>query len=313
MNLNNRVSNAVSELQSIILAEKYLITINKKIQEQEEIVENLKSEVDEELRDVENLESKSRHSLFKNILGYDDSKLEIEKQEYLHAVLMLKDAVQSLIPLNFEKSILVEKVSKRKILEESLENLLILREKELLKSGEMNSSVLLNIYREIDALTKYDREIFEAKDIGLKCKRDVAEILAIFKKASKVRNWGYQVAMDPNIKSEKGLVDVAVSKFQELIVGLIKFEEELEDVHENGKIDIATNTIKFDLFTKYYNNYLINDWVIRERLIGVIGLISALMDDVVRLLRTLDQKKISNGKKMVEKEVQKMKIINSVK
>lgn len=310
MNLDDKITSAINELQSVILAEKYLISIQKKIKEQNEVIQVLGKRVEEEYKDIEKIESASRKILFKNILGFDAKQLEIERQEYLHAVLMYKDAIESIKPLNFEEEILLNKTDNRKIYEENLERLLVIRERELLKSGAKKSSQLLNIYREIDSLEKFSREIFEAKDIGLKCKRDIAEIVVLFEKAIKLRKWGQIEGEEPSHKIENGLVDVAVNKFQKLKVGLLKFEEELEDVHESRIMHLETKSIKFDLFIDAYNNYLINDWVVRKKLSSTLALMEALMDDVVRLLNTLEQKKMVNTKQIDDKEKLKFQLLN---
>ena len=310
MNLDDKITSAINELQSVILAEKYLISIQKKIKEQNEVIQVLGKRVEEEYKDIEKIESASRKILFKNILGFDAKQLEIERQEYLHSVLMYKDAIESIKPLNFEEEILLNKTDNRKIYEENLERLLVIRERELLKSGAKKSSQLLNIYREIDSLEKFSREIFEAKDIGLKCKRDIAEIVVLFEKAIKLRKWGQIEGEEPSHKIENGLVDVAVNKFQKLKVGLLKFEEELEDVHESRIMHLETKSIKFDLFIDAYNNYLINDWVVRKKLSSTLALMEALMDDVVRLLNTLEQKKMVNTKQIDDKEKLKFQLLN---
>jgi len=310
MELDKLISEAIDELQSIILSEKYLVTIKKKIADQEEIVFILKKRVDKELQDIELLQTKPRRQLFKNILGNNKEQLEIEKQEYLHAVLMLKDATELLVPLNFEKQILLEKIALRNTKEQHLERLLLKRERELLKKGSKSGSALLEIYNTIDLINKLKKEIFEAKDIGLKCKRMATEIIGIFKKASEVRNWGQLEDLEPNHKIEKGLVDVATKKFQQLTIGLLKFEEELEDVHENQKFYLSTNTIKFNIFIESYNNYLINDWIVRNKLSSIISLLEALLDDIIRLLNTLQQKTNANKARLEEMEFHKIKLLN---
>ncbi len=312
MILDDQITAAINEMQSIILAEKYLISIHRNILEQEEIIRKFEAQVASEYNDILVLEAKSRKVLFKSILGYDAEQLEIEKQEYLHAVLMLKDARESLTPLNFEKDILNQKISGRDLQEENLERLLRLRERTLKKDGPQKNAELLIVYKEIDELVKFNRELFEAKDIGLKCKRNLAEITALLKKAAEMRDWGQDEENVPNYHTEKSVVDVAVAKFQSLKVQLIKFEEELEDVHESKRLQTATNTIKFDLFIKAYNNHLINDWIVRKKLSSTIHLMEAMMDEVVRLLNTLDHKKTINTHKTAEKEKEKLTLIKEM-
>ena len=224
---------------------------------------------------------------------------------------MLKDAQESLKPLKFEKEILEEKVEKISSQRELLERLIVLRDKDLIKLGSMKSSELIDIFREMDQLTKFSRELFEAKDIGLKCKRKIEAILSIFKKASEVRDWGQLDTGEANYISEKNLVDKAIMEFHELKVFLLKFEEELEDVHEHNHISLLNNTIKFEIFIKSYNNYLINDWVVRKKLSSILTLIEALKDDVIRLLNTLDKKRQLNKDKIEMNETSRQTLINN--
>jgi len=113
----------------------------------------------------------------------------------------------------------------------------------------------------------------------------------------------------PNIMVEKSLVDKAVDKFQKLKVNLIKFEEELEDIHDHSKVQLLSNTIKFESFVNSYNNYLINDWVIRKKLSSIIGLIEALQDDILRLINTIDKKDQLNIKVIESLEQERLRLL----
>ncbi len=293
MSTTAEISKEIEILQSLILARKYLEKLRKQIFEQKAIVQKWQVRTEKEYQDIEALEKKSIYSLFHNILGTSTDKLDFEKQEYLHAVLQLKAANESLNLLKFEDSVLKEKVKNIPHQKEKLEQLIRLREAQVLKSGNKKQLELLAIYKEMDQSVKFQREIFEAKDAGLKCKKLSTEILDLFKRASKIRSWGQSNLDHPRNKKvhldmEKSHVDHATSKFQKLKIQLHKFYEELEDIYKSDTLNLMAHSVRFDSYVESYHNYLINDWVVKEKLASIIDLIEALHSYILRLLGAVD-------------------------
>ncbi len=277
-----RLYKAIEELQSMRFAQSYLFFLEKKIEEKNAEIDSLLTTIELEEMDVTLLESFSIINIFSNILVDQFRQLEIERQEYLQAVLRYKDACKSVELLKFEQKVLEDKIKKIPALEESIKTLTQQREFEIIKNNEQYKEQLFSLNQEIDKAYKINREVYEAQIIGTQCKQLTKKILALLTEAAELRNWGYENNIAEYSK-EKSKVDKAVELFYELKIKLLQFEKELHDIFKQNKINLVSNIGQFDSFVDVYYNYMINDWVIRSRISSILSMISALHDEVTRM------------------------------
>lgn len=304
MGLNDQLNQEIESLQALLLAEHYLVTVKKKLNQKAAIIASLEQNIEKEYKDVERLEQKSLATIFKNILGDQQQQLEIERQEYLDAVLSYKDATRSMELLEFEVKVLEEKVLSIPNKRERIAALIEQREKKIEKSDIRYKSKYLLLSQQIDGYFRQRSEVSDAKIAGAKSKRSALHVLEHLKKAAAALEWGHEIA----VNQSKTNVDAAVEHFYKLKIELLKFEEELDDVYTHEKFNLYRNLRQFNGFVDTYTNFLINDWVIRGKISNMISMMESLFDEIIRLMSSLERKQQKIEQSIEEAEEQKRAI-----
>ena len=289
MEINKKIEQAIQTLQSMRIAQKYLDKVEEKMAKLEYKIQDLKELIEGEHKDVEFREKTSANFIFRAILGDKTEQLEMERQEYLHAVLTYKDHCKELELLQFEWDVLQEKIARIPKQKALVASLIHDREKELAVSMPNYYSRILQIFNQLDEASKFQTEIEEADHAGNKCKSIVEKVIKALNYAAEMRNWGSN-KKNSDYSKEKSAVDEAWELFQKLKVELLKFEDELHDIHAPDKIEMHEHETKFDSFIDVYHNHLINDWIIRNRISSTISMMEAIDDEITRLLHTISVK-----------------------
>jgi len=127
----------LADYQSIIHAKKHLTKLNQRLEEEELVLADLDLILEKEYQGVRKLEGLSVTSLFQTFLGNKEEQYEIEKQEYLHAVLMYNEAKKTVDLLSYEQQVLLEKAQRQQVVYEQLTSLLTER-KQLIRMHPAN-------------------------------------------------------------------------------------------------------------------------------------------------------------------------------
>lgn len=286
MSLEERLSKYLASYQSMLLAKRYLDRVKLKLRAERQEIESLEKKVEQNYRDVERLENLSVHLLFRKILGDVEEQKEQERQEYLESVLQLRDRRRSVHLLQFERGILQAKVKKLPDLKQLIERLI--KEREHGIEGK-EQSAWSALFQELDDLVRLQSEIQEVRAVGLSCKAKAEKILALLQAASARRDWCHRKNIS-DYSQEKTIVDEAVEAFSSLKVDLLKYEEELKDVYQQREISLSGPTGKFDRFVEVYYNYLINDWIVRERISSIISMMEALLAEIIHWYELVERK-----------------------
>lgn len=137
-------------------------------------------------------------------------------------------------------------------------------------------------------------------DLQVKKPDKVEKVLNLFVAASQC-NGGCRKKVS-GLSKETDLVDQGVEEFQQLKVVRYKYENELEDIYGYRHLSLISPISKFDNFMEVYHNYLINDWIIRNRTHSVISMMEALLDKVIRLYQTIERKEWETNDRIVKHE-----------
>ncbi|PHN02366.1 hypothetical protein CRP01_32495 [Flavilitoribacter nigricans DSM 23189 = NBRC 102662] len=270
----------------MLLAAKRLEKVNDKLRTEKQRIVELEEKVEQKYRNVERLENLSIHLLFRKVLGDVDEQKEKDRQEYLQAFLQLRDSRRLVKLLEFERGILHGKVEKREVVKNRIESLIKERENAIAARGK---SVWLALFQELDDLVRLKSEIEEVKAVGRLCNERAKRILALLEVASARRDWGHRKKIS-DYSQEKTIVDEAVEEFSSLRVALTKYEEELEDIYPQRETSLSSRTTKFDRFVEVYYNYLINDWIIRDRISSVIAMMAELLAEINHFYEVIERK-----------------------
>ena len=150
------------------------------------------------------METLSVSSLFQRILGNKKEQYEIEKQEYLQAVLKYKEYAKTMELMIYEQEVLEEKVAKEEKTLEILNELLLLRDVEISAKYLNFRNQLIQVNQETDAALGAQREAHEANIVGVKALVRLNEMIELLQKAHDLEAWGQRVeALGVRFKVEK--------------------------------------------------------------------------------------------------------------
>ena len=264
--------------------------------------DSIEDQMIKELEDINNLEKLGIKSIFYKVLGNKEEQLEKERQEYLQVTLQHKEVLNSIEILDFEKSVLQKKVSSIDDLSNELEGLKKQRESEILSKPSSLRNQLIVIHNKKDDLRKYEVELKEAFSIGNSTMKSLDTVLGYLKKA---KDWGSRDMMTSRrgggyVKSMKhGAIDRAMNEVSRTKILLHNFSKELSDVgYSNQRLGLQVDNIA--RFPGIIFDNLISDWIVQNKIKGVLSTVSNLMDDVTLIMQSI-QKDTKQGIEDLEK------------
>ena len=255
----------------------------KKLDELHDILE-------EQYKDVKEIEGLSMKSLFAKVLGSKEKQIEKERQEYLQASLRYNDFKKQVEVLEYERDLIKKKVVDITLYTNKLEKLKKKREKELLLSNSDQGKALMKVVYQLDEAIRYRKEVLEAIDAGTNSIGDIKKLVAYLRKA---KDWGsWDVGNQGRRGSayyKKGAIDNAHRAAQQTQHQLNRFQQELYDIgikYQEFEINIGT----FNSFMDIFFDNLISDWVIQQKIKHALGNVELTKDKVIRLIRDLENK-----------------------
>ena len=305
-----KIKTTLKEITHLQLTKNHLQKLDTRILEAYQEFAHLENVMEKELNDVEKLQNLTIHQLFSKILGGKEQRLEIERQEYLEAVLNFKDAKKSIELMKFEKEILQEKVLQLPILKKELDALLEKRESEILNFGGLVKNQLKVLNSQLDDNFQLKREIYEAKIVGTKVRVLLESIINNLQEAhDKERFVDEHGNVFRSRTAGKSNVQQAQETFYQLKNESLKFEDELEDIYSHREIKFRDSLQGFHQISKIYYGNLINDWVVSQRIMDALSFVKTFHNRVKRTLLSLDQEEKLANEKTIYLQERKKEII----
>ncbi len=267
----------MEEFQRMLHAQKYLAVVQQKIATEQDRISMEEAVVEAEYRDVERLESLSVQALFGKVLGDKADRLEKERQEYLEAVLALKQSYKALELLQFEEQVLQEKtiaIPQKQALIKSL-----LKEQDHNLLDDPQKMGWLRLFEAMERASKMAVDVQEAKEIGQSCQERAIFIIQLLQEAADLREWE-KSRWDPDYAVEKTKVDQALDEFYRLYQELQTFELEVEDLQLNARLPTVSTIGLFEDSVSIYHNNLINDWVVKNRISSILKVMNNLLERI---------------------------------
>ncbi len=267
----------MEEFQRMLHAQKYLAVVQQKIATEQDRISMEEAVVEAEYRDVERLESLSVQALFSKVLGDKADRLEKERQEYLEAVLALKQSYKALELLQFEEQVLQEKtiaIPQKQALIKSL-----LKEQDHNLLDDPQKMGWLRLFEAMERASKMAVDVQEAKEIGQSCQERAIFIIQLLQEAADLREWE-KSRWDPDYAVEKTKVDQALDEFYRLYQELQTFELEVEDLQLNARLPTVSTIGLFEDSVSIYHNNLINDWVVKNRISSILKVMNNLLERI---------------------------------
>ena len=266
--------NTVDELESVL---------NKK--------DSIENQMIKELEDINNLEKLGVKSIFYKVLGNQEEQLEKERQEYLQVTLQHKEVLNAIEVVEFEKNILEKKVVTIDDLTNELEGLKKLRSDEILSVPSELRNRLVIIHNKKDDLKKYEVELKEAFSIG---SQTITSLDKVHTQLRNAKDWGNRDMMSGGgngryVKSMKhGAIDRAMNEISRTKLMLHNFNRELVDIgYSNQRLGLQVENIA--RFPGVIFDNLISDWIVQNKIKGVLSTVSNLMDDVHLIMQSIQK------------------------
>ena len=243
--------------------ENQLKKADKELVVEKEKFENLTIQLKKEFTDVQRLEEGGLTSMFYNLLGSKDKKLDKERQEYLAAKLKYDNCKNEIEKLETEIEKLKKQLSEIGTPEIEYKNLLNEKSDQLKTLGDEK-------FLKYDDLLSYyfsqKKEVNEAIAAGEKVLEGLHYATHALKKA---KNWGTVDMIGGGLITtaiKHSNIDDAKEMIHGVQVFLRKFRRELTDINISELPDMNVQIDSFSTFADYFFDNLIFDWVVQSKI-----------------------------------------------
>ncbi len=308
-NIQLQIKDALEKYEKLSRIDRHINGINKKLSEAYKTLENLDNVLDDELKDIEKLESIGITSVFHKVLGNKDEQLDKERQDFLEASLKYKEFKSAVELMEYEKELLQKKLHQLPLMKNEIDRLKALREKELLSNDTALRLRLIEIIDKQDSSIILRKEILDAIEEGEKSEKMLNVVLSYLKKA---RDWGRwdkkshkKMELQKHSAIDKAIKNISRAQFQ-----LDLFAQELNDIGRKN-LNLKLNHSHFNQFTDFFFDNLISDWIVQQKIKSTISSIESTYDHVHRILLGLRKEYAVCEKHLNELEDQKNKLLLS--
>ena len=258
-------------------------------------VENRRKEleliVEKEWRDVKRLESGGIPALFTTVLGSRSKQLEIERQEYLLAVLKYNEYVDCVNLIDFDISLLSAHIVDQSGLEAGLKKLLTQKEVKFRKTDRQFLTRIGNHDRKITKANVAWYNIEEAISAGKAARQGLHRLKKNLEATKSWGHWHYSGKGKLSSYRKVSYIDRARKNAVRTKLHLDKFEQEIQQVLTDLRIKDSFNIDSFEHFLDTFYDNLITDWIVKKRIANARMAIEAVIDKVNRLMATLNSEK----------------------
>lgn len=306
--LNRKLVEAKARLRDKHRFENMLLNTQEKLQEEKRRLKELSENLAREEYDVKKLEALSITSLFYQILGTVEQKLDKERQEFLAAKLKYDSSKNMISALEYE--ILSLEANIKNLGDPQSDYLKLLKEKEriLEKSEDEKYSRLIERVSDLESDRK---ELKEAVSAGNQVLSELEKVISSLKSAG---NWGIFDLIGGGIIAtavKHSKIDDAKKAVDQVQHLLHKFHQELSDVQLNPESDLGIEIGSFQKFADYFFDGLIFDWVVQSKINQSLKNSEKIREDVVRIISRLQNEleRVLSEKEKVESEKEDYQLI----
>jgi hypothetical protein len=263
-----------------------------------------------ELKDVETLENLSIKSIFHNVLGNKEEQLDRERQEYLEMSLKLKELVKSIELLEYEESLLKQKVENTESVKAELETLKKQREKLILSIPHQLKASLVGLNNNIDKNHQILSEIEEAHKAGNTAAISINTVIKHLNQALKWGNFDMSNQGRHYDRMKHGELDRASAESTRSQYFLSVFQKELADIgltFPYSRLNIEGG----GSFTGIFFDNLITDWIMQNKIKNTLNGVDAIYDKLALVLKSLDNEKNKIKHNLTVLQSEKSKLLES--
>lgn len=300
---NEKISKLKEQLRTKEKLDSLLRMNREELDKKKLNLQKLKEILKKEEKDVTKLEGMSISSMFLDMIGKKEDKLDKEREEYLVAKIKYEECLKDIEKL--EKEIIWCNNEMKDYIGVKEEYDRLLREKEnliLSGSGEEGRKLRENQDR-LSELNLQQKEIKEAIDAG---KRANNALLDMKDNLSSAKSWGVWDMMGGGLISnmaKHSAIDNASSSGKTAEHYLKLFKKELSDVNQftDLKIDITS----FTKFADFFFDGFFVDWFVQSKINNSLSNVNNVYERIDIIISELnrDLNKIVQEQKIVEREI----------
>ena len=243
--------------------EKLLNRTQKELTQEQNKLIQLNKKQQKEFEDVKRLEEGGIASLFHEILGTNEKKLDKERQEYLAAKLKYENCQKQIDKLKQEIERLSHELEQCGNPEKDYKELLSAKEQQLKAANDGK----LQKYEELLGLYfSQKKEIKEAIDAG---KMAIKGLKLTLESIHKAQNWGTFDMLGGGLlvtALKHSKMNDAKALIHDVQYWLQKFNRELKDIQVNQPDSMDLQLDGLTTFADYFFDNLITDWVVQSKI-----------------------------------------------
>lgn len=308
--ITKKIEGAYNNIQRREKIKTHIQYLKKRLKIEEERADHLYQVLQKEGEDVKRLERASITKLFGKYLGNHEEQLDIEKQEYLMAVLKYKESNKKINDISFQLKVLAEKFIKLKDADKVYKRLIREKKAKLLLDKHPEKKRIFLLEKDQLRNNGIIREMNEAIAVGKKA--DI-ELTKMFEALDNVFNWGKTFnTLDYGGKGryssykKKKFIENNKANIHKVSKLLNNFTDELEDISKNYGFNYTTHLNLLNNFLEVFFDNLITDWVVRKKIKSAFDSIKIVIDKITRICLMLENQK----KALVTKNEQLQSEIN---
>ncbi len=289
------INQQLEEAQQRIFRRNKLSSMLNELQgQQKELtkkMEELKNTLEQEMKDVDQLETKSLTHLFYSVLGKLGEQVEKERREALAAKLKYDQSVIELEQLEHQIKLLEEEFFEYKDSQRNYDSLFEKKKQHMLNSHSSTGDQILLLTEELGKAKNNLWEIDEAIRAG----EDVSShIDSAIKSLDSAEGWGTWDLLGGGLVSDlmkHSHIDEAKGEAEVIQRKLSQFRTELADVRIQNDIQIETDG--FGKFADFFFDGIIADWCMQSRINESKGSFESVKLQVDRVLTKLGSMKMA--------------------
>lgn len=256
-----------------------------------------------EKKDVTKLEGMSISSIFLDLMGKKEDKLDKEKEEYLVAKMKYEESLIAIKELEEQVQYCDKELKSLYGVDQEYERLI--REKEILilKEDSQESRILRDYQDRVDKLKLEQKELKEAIEAG---KTSISSLSVMRDYLNKAKSWGMWDIMGggliTNIAKHSAIDDANLSG-QKATQSLKRFKKELADV--DRFTDMEVDLSSFTKFADFFFDSFFVDWFVQSKINDSLSNVSNTEVNIKGIVSDLSRKlrEVENEQKSLNLEI----------
>ena len=292
----HQIEELIRQYQQVVRSTRKLKSLKQKLFQEQEKFLILKQRVDDEYFDVNRLEQKGLKQLFVNILVNREEQLKKERQEYLLAVLKLRESENLIESLKEEMRTLKSTSVDQELILNQIERQLEELDDTKLYIESIYLSELQVINKELQKLLRLDVEVKEAIQVSKTLYQNFLEMIKVLNQAKNTDNWGkYYSEIQESKRRHEANVDKAGKYAHEIKRLMVFLKGEIEDVIEVREEFRRTEAYIYEFNISFYD-HLLEDWIADDNLVETLSGSLSGQAQILKMIESLEGLQ-KNGKK----------------